>query len=264
MRTISVILPNYNYKKYISSRIDEILNQTYPISELIILDDASTDGSIDVIDSKIKEINKSHPKLNVKVKYNKTNSGNVFSQWQEGIKMATSDYIWIAEVDDMSKSTFLETAISGFGSKDVVLSYTNTKFVNVSGGIVIKDTLRKVKDSFRRNLMVYNTIPNVSAVIFKNQPRLIDFLDEAKTFKLSGDWFFYLKISETGKIAYSKKALNIHRLHTDSVTETTKLSKRFSEMQKIHQYVMNRRPISEKTKNEISKLEAQMKKKWKL
>ena len=38
-KKVSVIVPNYNYSKYITERIDSILMQTYPISELIILDD---------------------------------------------------------------------------------------------------------------------------------------------------------------------------------------------------------------------------------
>ena len=56
MKKISVIIPNYNYEKYIIERIDSILNQTYPIYELIILDDCSTDKSVDLIENKIKTI----------------------------------------------------------------------------------------------------------------------------------------------------------------------------------------------------------------
>lgn len=262
MRTVSVILPNYNYGKYISSRIDEIINQTYPISELIILDDASTDGSTEVINKKIKEIAKTHPDLVIKTRNNKMNSGNVFSQWQKGIKLATSDYIWIAEADDVSKPTFLETAMSGFNHERVVLSYTNSRFIGVTGSIVLKDTLRKVKDSFRKNLMVYNIIPNVSAAVFKNQPKLIDFLEEAKKFKLSGDWFFYIKVSETGAISYSKRALNVHRLHKSSVTSSTGFEKRLSEMKKIHKYIIDNIDVSPEVKEKMQKMEEKLRKKW--
>ncbi len=261
-KSVSAILPNYNYARFISSRIDEVLNQTYPISELIILDDASTDDSVNIIKQKLPEIKKLHPSLKVKVLVSKQNSGNVFLQWQKGIKLATSDYIWIAELDDSAKPTFLETVIRGFDNQKVVLSYTNSKFVDQNNKPILKDNLRKLKDAFRRNLLVFNTIPNVSAVVLKNQPELVTFLDEAKNYHLSGDWFFYIKISETGKIIFNKKSLNLHRLHASSVTKTTDLKKRFAEMHSIHQYVITHNLADEKTKKSIRTLEQKLKVNW--
>ena len=50
-KKVSVIIPNYNYANYIIERIDSILMQTYPIYELIILDDCSPDNSVEVINA---------------------------------------------------------------------------------------------------------------------------------------------------------------------------------------------------------------------
>ena len=47
---VSVIIPNYNYEKYIEERIDSVMRQTYPIYECIILDDCSTDNSVKKIE----------------------------------------------------------------------------------------------------------------------------------------------------------------------------------------------------------------------
>ena len=82
-KKVSVIIPNYNYQDYIIERIDSILMQTYPIYELIILDDCSTDNSVEVIEEKIKTIPK-----DIKVKFikNEKNSGGcVFKQWKKRI-----------------------------------------------------------------------------------------------------------------------------------------------------------------------------------
>ena len=47
---VSVIVPNYNCEKYLKKRIDSILNQSFRDFEIIILDDASTDNSLQIIE----------------------------------------------------------------------------------------------------------------------------------------------------------------------------------------------------------------------
>ena len=47
---VSVVIPNYNYARYLDERINSILNQTFSDFEIILLDDASTDNSIEIID----------------------------------------------------------------------------------------------------------------------------------------------------------------------------------------------------------------------
>ena len=44
--------------------------------------------------------------------FNESNSGCVFKQWNKGLKMAGGKYIWIAESDDYSAPTFLETMVA--------------------------------------------------------------------------------------------------------------------------------------------------------
>lgn len=262
-KTVSVILPNYNYAKYISGRIDEVLNQTYPVSEIIILDDASTDNSVEIIKEKCVELKKLHPEITIRVLVNKQNSSNVFSQWQKGIKLATSDYIWIAELDDVAKPQLLEVALE-HSDDNTALVCAGSRFIDENGKLVLKDNLRKIKDSFRRNILVYNTIPNVSAVVFKNNPKLCEFLEEAKKYHLSGDWYFYVRISELGKIVYLKRVLNYHRLHEASVTGATDCKKRLAEMKSIHKYILEKKIPNEMTKKSMERIEVKLKKKWNL
>jgi glycosyltransferase involved in cell wall biosynthesis len=47
---VSVIMPNYNGARYISEAIESVISQTYPIWELIIIDDCSTDNSVNIIE----------------------------------------------------------------------------------------------------------------------------------------------------------------------------------------------------------------------
>ena len=275
--TVSVILPNYNYAKYFSSRLDEVLSQTYPISEIIILDDASTDASVSCINTKLAEIKGSFPNVKFETILNKKNSGSVFSQWQKGIKQATSDYLWIAELDDSASPHFLETVMASIiKDENIILSYTNSRLI---GTVSAKDRLRTVYDLLRHrsslkpyviegttevknSLAIFNTIPNISACVIKNLPELAKILDSAKTFHLSGDWYFYLCLLGHGNLAYSPKRLNSHRLSKESVTSQTELKDRFEETRRIHAIANQIYDLPESTKKRMEKTEQRLRSSW--
>lgn len=135
---ISVIVPNYNYARYIEERLASICNQSIPIFELIILDDASTDDSFQRIS---RWLSVTHTDARIIV--NRTNSGNVFVQWRQGISLASGDYIWIAEADDLSDPDFLEAVLPPLISGDAVLSYCESQQIN-SDGVVLAKTTRPI------------------------------------------------------------------------------------------------------------------------
>jgi glycosyltransferase involved in cell wall biosynthesis len=226
-KRISVIIPNYNYKKYLKERIDSILLQTYPIYEIIILDDCSTDDSV----SLIKEIISKNKDFNIKLIENKENSGSVFNQWKKGFENATGDYVWIAEADDSCHPKFLETVIKPFDDDDVVISYCESMRIDGNNLILNKECrdwvsvasntkwnnsyINSGEKEIKETLSILNTILNVSAVVFKNDDskKIINILEKAKQFKMSGDWFTYYSILKDGKIAYTSKSLNYFRRH---------------------------------------------------
>ena len=226
-KRISVIIPNYNYKKYLKERIDSILLQTYPIYEIIILDDCSTDDSV----SLIKEIISKNKDFNIKLIKNKENSGSVFNQWKKGFENATGDYVWIAEADDSCHPKFLETVIKPFDDDDVVISYCESMRIDGNNLILNKECrdwvsvasntkwnnsyINSGEKEIKETLSILNTILNVSAVVFKNDDskKIINILEKAKQFKMSGDWFTYYSILKDGKIAYTSKSLNYFRRH---------------------------------------------------
>src|SRR6266852_6763107 len=105
MHKVSVIVPNYNHSRYIGQRIESVLNQTYPDFELLILDDMSPDNSREII-----ERYRQNPR--VRIEYNDRNSGNTYLQWQKGIALTSSEYIWIAESDDYADSGLLSCLIA--------------------------------------------------------------------------------------------------------------------------------------------------------
>lgn len=261
---ITAIVPNYNYADFIIERIDSILFQTYPISELIILDDASTDDSVMVIEEKIKLIKQKKPKLKIKFLKNKENSGGcVFAQWQKGLKAATGDYIWIAEADDSCNAKFLETAMQKFSEhKNMVLFYSDSYRINQDDVIKSRtcvdwmdmwrsgrynhDFYNDGKDEIMNYLSGTNPIMNVSSVVWKNIKELNGIFEEAKEYKVAGDWYIYSRVLEYGDIAYSAKPLNYYRKHDKgSASTVVKLNTEYGEVVKVQERISKKYQLSE-------------------
>ena len=250
-RKVSVIVPNYNYAKYLKRRVLSIGQQIYPIYELIVLDDASTDNSKVVIKKAVAEASRMKPEMKIKLVWNKKNSGKAISQWIKGVEAATGDYIWIAEADDVARRDFLAEVMKGFEKDpDVVLSYSESAIIN-KYGILMMPNFRRSRDRegtghFRNSyirsgkkeieeiMAIRCTIPNVSAVVFKNTPELLEYLKLAEKFEQVGDWYLYVKLLEDGKIFYNKKSLNLFRVHGGSATKRGK--EHVEEVEKMHDY----------------------------
>ena len=135
-KKVSVVIPNYNYARYLHKRIKSILKQTYPIYELIILDDCSSDNSIKIIKDEIEKIKIRFPRIKIKFIENSVNSGKPIAQWKKAFSEASGDYVWIAEADDLSDSNFLSNVMKGFDDPDVVLSYSESMIINRIGMMI--------------------------------------------------------------------------------------------------------------------------------
>lgn len=248
-KKVSVIIPNYNYANYIIERIDSILMQTYPIYEIIILDDCSPDNSVDVINKKIEQIKKEYPTLKVKFIVNEKNSGGcVFKQWKKGFDIATGDFIWIAEADDSAENNFVEELIKPFDDPEMILSYCESARIDGENNLITKGSFDLYdmcrtgeweksyiwtgKEENIYHLSVTNTILNVSSVIWRKKD-YTEIFEKAGEFKVAGDWYIYYNILKNGKISWNAKPLNYYRKHGSSVSTDVKAEIEFNEICRI-------------------------------
>lgn len=263
VKKVSAVIPNYNYAGYLNERIDSILFQTYPAAEIIILDDYSTDNSVQIIEERIKNNQTGIP---MRLVSNKINSGNVFSQWQKSFAEAKGDYVWIAEADDSCSARFLETVMHGFDDEKVVISYCESLTMDENNVLLMGD-LREWIDLFHtgkwdddyvnegigevaESMCINNTIANVSSTVIKNDDYFA-ILEGAKQFHLAGDWYTYMNILKRGKIAYFKQAFNYHRMQTQGLTLSTSHEKEFEEIVRLQDFAMHNFDISDHTKEMI-------------
>jgi len=230
--TVSIIIPNYNYARYLPERLDSIFNQTFQDYEVIILDDCSTDSSHHILD---KYCN--HPKVTAII-YNDANSGSPFKQWAKGIGIAKGKYIWIAEADDSANPQLLERAVKALDSDSritvsMVLSRTIDSDGNDTGACKYDDCVPDGNidiysgTQFVNHKMVSsNRCYNASMAVFRHNAwtRLesYDFLN----MRFCGDWLFWIQIISMGNVAVVHEELSYFRFHGNSVTDKSAHSPR--------------------------------------
>ena len=276
-KTISVVIPNYNYEKYLLERLYSVLNQKIKIDEVIILDDCSSDNSRKLIDELIKRLSKY---INISKVYNEKNSGSTFKQWQKGFNLANSDYVWIAEADDYCDSNFLKKVFNPMiKNEKILISYSDTAFIDADGKIMMssikpeidimktghwdKSYINDGKDEFKNYSFLNCTIANVSSVVFKKD-NYDDLFKLSGNFKQAGDWLLYVNIMQRGLIAYYNKPLNYYRVHGNNVSSVTKKDAHLKEIKRIHKFYDEKYGLNKKQKNEIEKRYKFLTKVWNL
>lgn len=145
---ISVLLPVYNGEKYLREAIDSILNQTYRDFEFLIINDGSTDKSVEIIqkynDSRIKLI------------HNKENMGLIYTL-NKGLDLANGQYIARMDADDISLPNRLKLQV------DFMENHSNVGML--SGNVISIDSNSKV---ISQKWWVDNNLPIEWLLIWEN------------------------------------------------------------------------------------------------
>ncbi|OGW46079.1 MAG: hypothetical protein A2Y66_00505 [Nitrospirae bacterium RBG_13_41_22] len=236
---ISVIIPNYNHARYLQKRLDSVFGQTFKDFEVILLDDASTDNSMEVL-------TKYADHVDVRIVKNEKNSGSPFRQWLKGMDQARADIIWIAESDDMCESEFLETLLPIFVNPEVKLAYANSHVIDEhdrvngdydNGEYLTSLSQTKWKESYQVDataeindgLGVKDTVLNISAVLFRKTALDEVFRKTLENMRIAGDWYFVVNAIKDGKVHYDARKLNYHRRHAESVIGKTITEKKMED-----------------------------------
>ena len=105
MRT-TCLINNYNYRQYLLDALDSALRQTVPFDELILVDDGSTDGSVDAVLAAYAN----EPKLQVIAKENE----GQLSCFNAGWSVCTGNIVFFLDADDTYEPTYVEETLRVF------------------------------------------------------------------------------------------------------------------------------------------------------
>ncbi len=219
---VSIIVPSYNHGRFLRQRMDSLLRQTYRDFEVVVLDDASSDDSRQVLQEY-----SGCPCVQLILR--RENGGSVFRQWNAGVSLARGEYVWIAESDDYAEESFLEELVAVL-ERHPRVGLVKCRSIMVdengqpTGGPVEYPVSRDWSNDFiisgpedcRLQLQHGNSITNASAVLFRRQVYLeAGWADES--YRMCADWLQWARMMFRADFAYVAQPLNYYRWHANTV-----------------------------------------------
>lgn len=220
---VSVIMPSYNTAQYISNSINSVLSQTYTNWELLIVDDCSTDNSLEIINS-FKD-------QRIRVLQNEKNSGAAISR-NFALREAKGKWIAFLDSDDIWAKDKLQKQIKFMEENGYAFTYTDYQtilngkaqpYVNIAPNVITK---KKMYDYcyFFTSTVIYN----------RDKVGLIQIAD----LKKNNDYAMWLQIIEKSKAYRLPECLSFYIKHSGSIS-----TDRFSKLIKSH-YVLFRKGMN--------------------
>lgn len=229
---VSVVVPNYNHGRFLARRLESIFGQTFQDFEVLLLDDASSDGSREILsryagDGRVRTV------------FNARNSGNVFRQWNRGVRLARAPFVWIAESDDYCEPDFLERLLPPLQAhEEVGVAFCQSRCVDEADnakGLWNEKWAEDLRRHFEADFVAEGRaecaryfvrvcyISNASSALFRRSLyQQIGFADTR--FRLCGDYDTWARMLLEADVAYLAAPLNYWRRHGATVTRRCKSS----------------------------------------
>lgn len=210
---VSIIIPNYNHASFLEKRLDSIFNQSYQNFEVIILDDASTDNSLSILN-----YYKDHPKVSHFI-VNEKNSGSPFKQWKKGLSLAQGDYIWIAESDDFCDLNFLESQVQRLELNEMSVAKTIVFNKNNYNKELAHPAFKENKNIvIDKDQVLYCPVLNVSATLFRNIDKKKLLGANFAEFRIIGDRVFYHEFFHNKRLSYNAETQSYFRQEDENLS----------------------------------------------
>lgn len=213
---ISVIVPNYNNEEYIEECLDSILSQTYSALEIVIIDDASTDSSIEIL----KRYEELHP--NIKVIYNQINQG-VTKNRDIAIQQSSGKYITTLDSDDfytdqqkLEKEIALIKTFEEKGKTNII-AFSNIVLVNKNGKRLYPNAKNNIREGdifvniFARDCMVPRDF-----IFTKEQYYVVGGFD--LDIPIYEDWDLKLRLAKQNEFYYTGLDGIAYRRHSEGLS----------------------------------------------
>ena len=211
-KKVSVIIPNYNYGRYVSQAIDSVLNQTYANIEVIVVNNGSTDNSIEVLKGYEDQI----------YLVDQENLGQSGAR-ESGLAKATGDFIAFLDADDMWEPTKIEKQLLLFNTKTELI-YCGIACFSENNQKHISTFLPQFRGSCASAFISH---PGVSIVMSGESTAIFtrDLLEKVGGFdpnlNSAAGWDFFRRCSIFTEFDFVPEALSEYRIHSSNMSHSS-------------------------------------------
>ncbi len=234
MPKVSVIIPTYNYGKYIEKAIDSVFAQTYRDFEIIVVDDGSTDNTREIIETRYKD----------KVRYFYQKNKGAPAARNKGIKESRGEYLAFLDADDWFAPENLKYKVKVLDNNtDIGWIYSDWYYIDEKGEIIDKASNRysfhdrKLEGDISSELFSGGNYITTDSVLLRKQcfEKVGGFDEILPAFQ---DYELWLRVSLCFEVNFINEVLVYYLVHPNSISsQKINHSKASIEIAKKHETV---------------------------
>lgn len=207
---VSIALCTYNGSQYLTEQLNTLSGQTYKNLEIIVVDDGSSDGTIELLR---QYANASY--LNFKIYSNEENLGYI-KNFEKAIGLCNGEYIALCDQDDIWDERKIETLVRHI--RHNILIYHDSALINETGdqlGYKISD-VRNCYSGTDSRVFLFDNCVSGHAMLFKKE--LLTFIGGFNQ-AITHDWWLAYVAANNGSILFLDKVLVQYRQHLNANTD---------------------------------------------
>ena len=213
--TVSILVANFNNGKYFKDCYESLLKQSFQDFEVIIVDDCSTDNSVEVIKQIVGDDYRCH------IYQNEVNSGVGYTK-KRCIDLANGMLCAFVDPDDAIVPNALEVMVKAHEDPKLGLVYSNFVFCDEN---LNKNKIHKTEQVKNDDPLFFNLGGIIShlAVFKKATYNVTDGL--SSTLKKAIDQDLYIKLYEKAPVKYIDEDLYLYRIHSEGISTNDNVDK---------------------------------------
>lgn len=208
---ISIAMCTYNGERFLKQQLDSICTQSFKNFELIIVDDVSSDGTVDIINAYAKKDSR------IKFYINKNNLG-FKKNFEKAISLCSANYIALSDQDDIWKPHKLRLFISQIGEHSLIYSdaILIDQYSNELNEELVRSKKRHLVQGNCNKAFILDNCVSGNTLMFKKEiiENIIPIPDNISYHDI---WIAFIA-STYGTIIYTDEAMTYYRRYTEQVT----------------------------------------------
>lgn len=253
---VAVVIPCYNYGRFLGECLDSVLAQTVRPSEILVVDDGSTDNTAEVAEQYAPS-----------VRYMYKHNGGLASTRNFGIRHTTSKWVMFPDADDILMHTALQALLSAAAvAPEAVVVFADAyefgegraeKYGFVESKGIKQDAEQQVdvgvyllgKERFWLRLVKGSPIPHCAAIVRREALVAVGGYDEEL-----GTWDdhdLWLRMCLSGRVAWTGTTIAGIRRHSGQLTSPENTLNRKPDSERVHRKQLNNRDLTRRQRKAV-------------